>query len=53
VPRLDVAVVLTAATALMTVAVDALSRSLRRSLRIDNLPIRLSGPQSVAGAASG
>ncbi|MCB4805960.1 phosphonate transport system permease protein [Methylobacterium brachiatum] len=47
--RLDVAVVLIAATALVTVAVDALSRGLRRSLRIDTLPTRLSGPQPVAG----
>jgi phosphonate transport system permease protein len=42
-------VVLIAATALVTVAVDALSRSLRRSLRIDTLPTRLSGPAPVAG----
>ncbi len=47
--RLDVAVVLIAATAGVTVAVDALSRGLRRSLRIDTLPTRLSGPQPVAG----
>jgi phosphonate transport system permease protein len=33
----------------VTVAVDALSRSLRRSLRIDTLPTRLSGPAPVAG----
>ncbi|MGH1573876.1 ABC transporter permease [Methylobacterium sp. P31] len=50
--RLDVAVVLIAATALVTVAVDTLSRSLRRSLRIDDLPTRLSGPQSLTGTAS-
>lgn len=48
--RLDVAVVLIAATALVTVAVDALSRALRRSLRIDALPTRLSGPQPITGA---
>ena len=39
--RLDVAVVLIAATALLTMAVDALSRALRRSLRISDLPTRL------------
>lgn len=47
--RLDVAVVLIAATALATVAVDAFSRALRRSLRIDTLPTRLSGPQPITG----
>ncbi|MCJ2011729.1 PhnE/PtxC family ABC transporter permease [Methylobacterium sp. J-076] len=46
--RLDVAVVLIASTALLTVAVDALSRRLRRSLRINDLPVRLSGPPAVA-----
>ncbi|WP_375463087.1 PhnE/PtxC family ABC transporter permease [uncultured Methylobacterium sp.] len=40
--RLDVAAVLIAATAAMTVAVDAASRALRRSLRINTLPVRLS-----------
>ena len=39
--RLDVAVVLIAATALLTMAVDALSRALRRGLRINDLPTRL------------
>ncbi|WP_331291722.1 MULTISPECIES: ATP-binding cassette domain-containing protein [Methylobacterium] len=48
--RLDVAVVLIAATALMTVAVDPFSRALRRSLRIDALLTRLSGPQPITGA---
>ena len=48
--RLDVALVLIAATALVTMAVDALSRALRRSLRIDALPTRLSGPQPITGA---
>ena len=42
--RLDVAAVLIAATALMTIAVDAASRALRGSLRIDTLPTRLSAP---------
>ena len=51
--RLDVAVVLIAATALLTMAVDALSRTLRRSLRINDLPTRLSGPQAVPCAEPG
>jgi phosphonate transport system permease protein len=51
--RLDVAVVLIVATALLTVAVDVLSRALRRSLRIADLPTRLSGPPIVACAAPG
>jgi len=41
--RFDVAAVLIAATASLSMAVDALSRSLRRRLRIDGLPTRLSG----------
>ena len=41
--RLDVAAVLIAATALLSMAIDALSRTLRRRLRIDGLPTRLSG----------
>lgn len=48
--RLDVAVVLIAATAALTVAVDAASRALRRSLRINALPTRLSDPVRDAGA---
>lgn len=48
--RLDVAVVLIAATAALTVAVDAASRALRRSLRINTLPTRLSDPVRDAGA---
>jgi phosphonate transport system permease protein len=51
--RLDVAVALIAATAGMTVAVDALSRSLRRRLRIDDLPTRLAGPQRIPCAEPG
>ncbi|MFC6791661.1 PhnE/PtxC family ABC transporter permease [Methylobacterium komagatae] len=51
--RLDVAVLLIAATALLTMAVDALSRTLRRSLRINDLPTRLSGPQAVPCAEPG
>lgn len=46
--RLDVAVVLILATAALSMAVDALSRALRRALRIETLPVRLSAP-----AASG
>jgi len=40
--RLDVAVVLIIATALLSIAVDALSRGLRRRLRIDTMLTRLS-----------
>jgi phosphonate transport system permease protein len=40
--RLDVAVVLILVTALLSMAVDALSRDLRRRLRIDTMPTRLS-----------
>ena len=42
--RLDVAVVLILATAGLSMAVDALSRALRRALRIGTLPVRLSAP---------
>ena len=45
--RLDVAAVLILATALLTIAVDALSRALRRALRIADLPVRLAGPRAV------
>jgi phosphonate transport system permease protein len=40
--RLDVAMILIIATALLSMAVDALSRGLRRRLRIDTMPTRLS-----------
>ncbi len=40
--KLDVAVILIVATALLSMSVDALSRSLRRRLRIDTMPTRLS-----------
>jgi phosphonate transport system permease protein len=40
--RLDVAMVLIFATALLSMSVDGLSRGLRRRLRIDTMPIRLS-----------
>jgi phosphonate transport system permease protein len=46
--RLDVAVVLIVATALLSIAVDALSRGLRRRLRIDTMPTRLSEAPSEA-----
>ena len=42
--RFDVAVVLILATAFLAVLVDALSRLLRRSLRLADLPVRLSAP---------
>jgi phosphonate transport system permease protein len=48
--RLDVAAVLIVATALLSMAVDALSRGLRRRLRIDTLPTRLSQvPRAARG----
>src|SRR5262249_43402775 len=40
--RLDVAAVLLLATALLSMLVDAFSRGLRRRLRIDTMPTRLS-----------
>ncbi len=46
--RLDVTLVLILATAALSMSVDALSRALRRGLRIDALPVRLS---TDAGAA--
>jgi phosphonate transport system permease protein len=49
--RLDVAVVLIAATGLMSMAVDKLSRSLRRSLRINALPTRLSASADARAIA--
>jgi phosphonate transport system permease protein len=49
--RLDVAVVLIVATALLSMTVDALSRGLRRRLRIDTMPTRLSeAPGETRGA---
>lgn len=46
--RFDVAMILIGATALLSMAVDALSRGLRRRLRIDTMPTRLS---DIAGEA--
>ncbi len=40
--RLDVAVVLIVTTGLLSMAIDALSRALRRRLRVDSRPVRLS-----------
>jgi hypothetical protein len=55
--KMDVALVLIAATALLSLAVDAFSRRLRRMLRIDALPTRLSAAATdqappLAGAAA-
>jgi phosphonate transport system permease protein len=47
--RFDVAAVLIVATALLSMAVDALSRGLRRRLRIDDMPTRLSEMPAEAG----
>jgi len=49
--RLDVAAVLILATALLAIAVDTLSRALRRSLRIADLPVRLSAAPPATPAA--
>jgi phosphonate transport system permease protein len=49
--RLDVAVVLIIATALLSMTVDALSRGLRRRLRIDTMPTRLSEAPSESRLA--
>ena len=46
--KLDVAVVLILAMALLSISVDWLSRNLRARLRIDTLPVRLA---SLPGAA--
>ncbi|NQW53111.1 MAG: ABC transporter permease [Rhodospirillales bacterium] len=53
--RLDTAVVLIATTGLLSLGIDALSRGLRRRLRIEDRPVRLSvaptpatGPQACA-----
>jgi len=46
--RLDVAVMLILVTALLSMAVDAVSRGMRRRLRIDTMPTRLSEAPSEA-----
>lgn len=51
--RLDVAVMLILATAVMSIGVDALSRGLRRRLRINTLPTRLSTAGFEAPAGGG
>jgi phosphonate transport system permease protein len=52
--RLDIAVVLIAATGLLSIGIDALSRALRRRLRIEDRPVRLSaGPAGQGGRACG
>lgn len=48
--RLDVAVALIASTACLTLAIDAISRGLRRALRIGALPTRLSSEEGIARA---
>ena len=48
--RLDVAAVLIVATALLAMTVDVLSRGLRRHLRIDTMPTRLSEAPSETHA---
>jgi phosphonate transport system permease protein len=50
--RLDVAVVLILVTALLSMMVDAFSRGLRRRLRIDTMPTRLSEAPSEARTGS-
>ena len=48
--RFDVAVVLIAATVLLSAGIDLVSRTLRRALRISILPTRLAdGPISASG----
>jgi len=51
--RLDVAVVLIAATGALSMALDGFSRALRRRLRIDDRPVRLSAAETTAQSASG
>lgn len=51
--RLDVAVVLIVATAALSMAVDALSRALRRRLRIDDRPVRLSAADTAQDTTKG
>ena len=49
--RLDVAVLLIVATGALSMAIDALSRGLRRRLRLDGLPVRLAAGSAPAPAA--
>lgn len=48
--RLDVALILILATAALSMVVDKLSRTLRRRLRVDAMPTRLSEAPGEAGA---
>ncbi len=48
--RLDTAVVLIVVTALLSIGIDALSRGLRRRLRIEDRPVRLSADAAKAGS---
>ena len=51
--KLDVAMVLILATAALSMSVDALSRTLRKNLRIETLPVRLASlPGALPNAAS-
>jgi phosphonate transport system permease protein len=50
--RLDTAALLLVGVAVLSMSVDALSRNLRRRLRIEALPIRLSADTGVAAAPS-
>ena len=51
--RIDVALVLILATAALSMAVDALSRALRRALRVETLPVRLSAEHAAPMDRSG
>ena len=46
--KLDVALALVLATAFLSISVDALSRRLRASLRIAELPVRLSAERAIS-----
>ena len=50
--KLDVAMVLVLATAILSMAIDALSRGLRKALRIQDLPGRLSAGPILPGSAT-
>ena len=49
--RFDQACVVLAATALLSMAIDAVSRAVRKRLRIDTLPTRLAGARTPGAAA--
>jgi phosphonate transport system permease protein len=50
--RIDTAVLLLVGVAVLSMSVDAFSRSLRRRLRIEALPVRLSADHGVSAARS-